>query len=502
MLFNSYNFLFVFLPIVLIGFQLLRGFRFRFAVSWLVLMSLVYYGWWNPDPTQPWSPKYVLIIVSSCLANYLFGRFLAGHRHKKTGKAMLTAGVAANLALLGYYKYLGFFAGLAQDLTGGPFSISAVALPLGISFFTFQQIAYLVDAYRGETEEYHISDYFLFVTFFPQLIAGPIVHHKDVMPQFARHHGRGIKPLDLSVGLTIFAIGLFKKVVIADELALSVAPLFELAENGTRIPTVGEAWAGSTLYALQIYFDFSGYSDMAIGCSRLFGIRLPLNFASPYKASSIIEFWRRWHMTLSRFLRDYLYFPLGGNRLGTTRRYSNLLVTMLLGGLWHGAGWTFVVWGGLHGLYLCINHFWHHLRKKAVVPAIPKPVGVMLTFVAVLCAWVYFRAPTFHGANNMLHSMWCFNGFDLWPEKEFEVVKRSRALRLIIYGLLVVWLLPNTQEFMARYRPAIDAEPPKQGRFRFLQWRPTLPWAFFTILLLIVVGVNFDKVSEFIYFQF
>jgi D-alanyl-lipoteichoic acid acyltransferase DltB (MBOAT superfamily) len=518
MLFNSYTFLLIFLPIAVIGFQLLRGGNLRVAMGWLVLTSLIYYGWWNPDPSKPWSPFYLGLIVGSCFANYFFGRYLSRHRGTRAGGLMLGAGVLANLALLGYYKYAGLFAKTMAALTGEAVPIPEVILPLGISFFTFQQVAYLVDAHRGETEEYHITDYFLFVTFFPQLIAGPIVHHKEVMPQMQRQLSPARRSIDLSVGFTILVIGLFKKVVIADNLAPIATRLFALAARGDRDLTMAEAWVAAVAYALQIYFDFSGYSDMAVGGARLFGIRLPVNFHSPYKAASIVDFWRRWHITLSRFLRDYLYIPLGGNRKGPSRRYANLMTTMLLGGIWHGAGWTFLLWGGLHGLYLCLNHGWHWLRKRCSLPALPRPAAFALTFLAVLVAWVPFRAGNFELAKDgstrdaldatrsILSSMFGFNGWTGWPDRSALEVKSSHAIRAVCC-LLIVWLLPNTQQFMRRYQPVLglgdvssrDARP---GARRWWQWRPTPLWIIVIILLLLGTIHQFDKVSEFIYFQF
>jgi alginate O-acetyltransferase complex protein AlgI len=507
MLFNSYIYLLLFLPIALLGFQLLQRVPIRVAFAWLVLVSLVFYGWWNPDPKQAWSPFYVALILGSCVGNYFFGRFISGHKHTPFGKKILAVGVVANLGLLGYYKYVGFLAGLmGVELH--------IVLPLAISFFTFLQIAYLVDAYRGETEEYHFTDYLLFVTFFPHLIAGPLVHHKEMMPQFGRK--RSGRSLDLSIGLTILALGLFKKVVLADNLALSASPIFDLAASGVRPPTFGEAWAGALSYTLQLYFDFSGYSDMAIGSARLFGIRFPLNFHSPYKSLSVVDFWRRWHMTLSRFLRDYLYFPLGGNRKGKARRYVNLMLTMVLGGIWHGAGFAFLLWGFLHGFYLCLNHGWAAFRKKRNMAPLPRPLAIALTFLAVLIAWVPFKAGGFeHGpdgstakamkaTSTMFGSMIGSHGFTGLPEEALRVVKESRVWKLIVAGMIVAFLLPNTQQFLRRYRPAIGLSEfgTRIGKRRWWEWRPVPLHAIFTLLLLYVTLREFDKISEFIYFQF
>jgi D-alanyl-lipoteichoic acid acyltransferase DltB (MBOAT superfamily) len=504
MVFNSYTFLLLLLPLTLLGFHLVSKHSLRGGFAWLVITSLVYYGWWVPDREEGWQPDYLILIVGSCVANYLFGRYLAGHKGSRKGKGMLTLGVVANLALLGCYKYSGLFARTFALFTGEEMSIPDIILPLGISFFTFQQVAYLVDAFRGETEEYHFTDYLLFVTFFPQLIAGPIVHHREMLPQFESRTIGERKWLHYSAGLTILAIGLFKKVVIADNLAPIATRLFTLAASGERDLTMAEAWTAAITYALQIYFDFSGYSDMAIGAARLFGIRLPVNFHSPYKTTSITDFWRCWHITLSRFLRDYLYIPLGGNRKGPSRRYVNLFLTMLLGGIWHGAGWTFVMWGALHGTYLCLNHAWLGLRKKLAWPALPKPLAIAVTFLAVLVGWVFFRAHDFASASRMLASMAGLNGFDGWPDKVARVVASAEPLKLLP-ALIGVWLFPNTQEIFARYRPALrvkGAPFPAAGTRRWWQWRPTPAFAIATVLLAVATGLQFDKISEFIYFQF
>mgnify|MGYP003343037928 CR=1 FL=1 len=328
MLFNSYPFIFFYLPIVFLLFFQLSKLNKPNAICWLGLASLFFYGWWNP--------KYVLLLLSSILFNYTVGKEICRQPSLKRKKYFLWGSVTANLLLLGFFKYTNFFIEGVNRI-GGNLSPIEIVLPLGISFFTFTQIAFLVDAYRGIAKEYKFSHYLLFVTWFPHLIAGPVLHHKQMMPQFSFFKTYRLNPESIAVGLTLFSIGLFKKVVFADQFALYANPVFDGAHHG-QSPMLFEAWIGALAYTLQLYFDFSGYSDMAIGLSRLFNIRLPLNFNSPYKAASIIEFWRRWHMTLSTFLRDYLYIPLGGNRRGPVRHQFNIMVTMLLGGLWHGAG--------------------------------------------------------------------------------------------------------------------------------------------------------------------
>jgi len=505
MLFNSYTYLLLFLPLVALGFHLFKGGGLRLSLGWLVLTSLVFYGVWNPDPSKPWSPKYVLMILGSCTFNYYLGQRLSAWKLTARGKLLLGAGIALNLGVLGYFKYAGFLAGISTGLTGWPGAIPPIVLPLAISFFTFLQIAYLVDAWKGKTEEYHFTDYLLFVTFFPHLIAGPLIHHREMMPQFARNRNRGLRANNMSVGITLLALGLFKKVVVADYLARTASPIFELAAGEGRDPTMAEAWAGALAYTLQLYFDFSGYSDMALGSARIFGIRFPLNFHSPYKAVSVVDFWRRWHITLSRFLRDYLYIPLGGNRKGPGRRYVNLFLTMLLGGLWHGAGWTFIVWGALHGALLCLNHCWFALRKKLSWRPMPKPLAIGLTFFAVLIGWVFFKAKDFPAASNMLAAMFGFHGWSGWPPDSMIVVKDDRAWKPILGGLLLCWFMPNTQQFMKRYLPALGTREFRDmapGKYRWWHWRPTWPWALFTLAILYGVGREFDKVSEFIYFQF
>ena len=359
------------------------------AKGFLVFASLFFYSWWNI--------AYLPIILSSLLFNYIIGNSL-NENFKKVQihkKSLLTFGIVSNLTLLAYFKYTDFFIENYNTVFDGSVPLLHLALPLAISFFTFQQIAYLVDSYRGETAEYDFLNYALFVTFFPQLIAGPIVHHSEMMPQFASRWNLVKNYKNIALGLFIFSIGLFKKVVIADSFA-------SWATAGFNANTLNffEAWATSLSYTFQLYFDFSGYTDMAIGAALLFNIKLPINFNSPYKAVDIQDFWRRWHITLSRFLKDYIYIPLGGNRKGSFRTYTNLLATFILGGIWHGAGWTFVFWGFLHGMALVIHRFW-----KAIGMTMPKVLAWFITFNFINIAWVFFRAKDWGEAIMVLGGM-------------------------------------------------------------------------------------------------
>ena len=524
MLFNSYEFLFLFLPITLAGYFLIAGRRHEPSIAWLFAASLFFYGWWNP--------AYVGLLVASILFNFSMGSAIS--RAHRTGSAarkkrLLMAAVGADLALLAYYKYANFFLDNANELLGLGWTMEAVILPLGISFFTFTQIAFLVDAYRGEVREHNFIHYGLFVTYFPHLIAGPVLHHKEMMPQFAMQKAHGLHWEALAVGLTFFVFGLFKKVGLADGVAPFASPVFDAAAAGQTL-TLLDAWSGALAYTLQLYFDFSGYSDMAIGLSLMFGIRLPLNFNSPYKAGNIIDFWRRWHMTLSRFLRDYLYFALGGNRKGTRRRYFNLMATMLLGGLWHGAGWTFVIWGGLHGLYLCINHGWVSLRRRVcgnrAAGRTERAAGWLLTFVAVVVGWVFFRAADVDAALAMLQGMLGLNGVALpnaiaarlgsaWPTlvdlgftsylgggSQFVL-----AWLWVLLLLMIVLALPNTQQIIRRFEPASRADDAgARGEagvgHRGLAWAPSPTWAVAVGLMAASGVLAMNSVSEFLYFQF
>jgi len=513
MLFNSYIFLFVFLPITLAGFHLIgsKGHR-RIAISWLVLMSLFFYGWWNPI--------YLGLILISILTNYGIALAL----EEKPAKSILSAGIILNLALLAYFKYANFFIDNLNLITDSNITLERIILPLAISFFTFQQITFLIDAFRGETREHNFLQYCLFVTFFPQLIAGPIVHHKEMLPQFAKDSLYRLRSSNLAIGSTIFFIGLFKKVVIADEIALHATPVFLAAEEGVTL-TFFEAWGGALAYTFQLYFDFCGYSEMALGAARMFGVILPINFYSPYRANNIIEFWRRWHITLSRFLRDYLYIPLGGSRRGTGRRYINLTITMLLGGLWHGAAWTFVIWGGLHGIYLVINHGWNAIKSKLAINPSKAPsfigsvAGRTITFTAVVIAWVIFRAESISGATRMYEGMLGLNGFSL-PRlftpfvtlindfsPETHAVAQGLGTFGSPYGAIKIFILifiagaaPNTIDLLKNHHPALGSEAfPADSK---IEWKPNARWAILIALITVFALSSLTKASEFLYFQF
>jgi len=522
MLFNSFEFLFLFLPFCLFVFiSLNKQSKHETAMIWLVFCSLFFYGWW--------SPAYLILIAGSMVFNYILGQQLSSVR--RYSKLLLWIGVITNLSFLGYYKYANFFVDQLNFFSGTSFHLDRILLPLAISFFTFQQIAFLVDSYRHETKEFNFLHYSLFVTFFPQLIAGPIVHHKEILPQFLQKYNSKIELRNIAIGLSIFAIGFFKKTVIAD----GIAPYSNVFFNSTLIetsPSFFVAWGGSLAYTLQLYFDFSGYSDMAIGLARMFGIILPLNFYSPYKAINISEFWRRWHITLSNFLRDYVYIALGGNRNGSFNRYRNLFLTMFLGGLWHGAGWNFALWGALHGSYLIIHQGWGRLFKHKVIP-IPNSIKVfsawLLTFIAVVVGWVFFRATSLDSAVDILIGMSGANGF---------AIPNAISVRLGIFGDFITmlgvttflgggesflnnWLwiliilptcliLPNTQDLFVNNIGSLSNNNhltahtfwPLHALCKKTQWKLSNSWAWLISFAFILGILSLAQVSEFLYFQF
>lgn len=472
MLFNSYEFIFIYLPIVLMGyFTLARVFYDKAAKYFLIISSVAFYSYWDI--------RNLPVLLVSILVNFVIGQRLAVNRNKN----VLLLGILFNLLLLCYFKYTGFMLDNIALLTGVSISHAEIILPLGVSFFTFTQTAYLVDAYRGETKAYSKSDYLLFVTIFPHLIAGPIIYHKDMIPQFSQKYRYHFDIDSFAKGSTWFIIGLFKKVVIADFLSNIANVVFAQTQHLSIL----EAWGGSLAYTLQLFYDFSGYSEMAIGIALMFNYDLPINFNAPYKACSIIDFWRRWHITLSTFLKNYLYIPIGGNRNGHHMR--NILITMFLGGLWHGAGWTFIVWGCIHGLFICVNHLW---RKTKV--QLPKVVSWILTFNAVNVAWVFFRAETFQQAFGILKAMVDFQSFAYpysralvrwvpsnWLSKDFLFTSND-VLWIFLFLIASVAYL-STEEWMEKFKP--------KGYAAVL----------FAMIFVYTVS-QLNKMSTFLYFQF
>lgn len=514
MLFNSYEFIFIFLPVVLGGFLALSSLnRVRLSAVWLALASIFFYAYW--------SPRYIFLLIGSIAFNFLAGQFIQRSlwaQDIRRARVVLVLAITLNLLVLGYFKYTNFFVDSLNAVISTNWQLATIILPIGISFFTFTQIAFLVDAFQGKVRESRFIPYVLFVTYFPHLIAGPVLHHAEMMPQFRNRATYHFCLNNFVSGIAFFLIGLFKKVVLADGIQPFVTPVFGIDEHYSL--SLIEAWGGALAYTLQLYFDFSGYSDMAIGLSKMFNVNLPLNFNSPYKARNIIDFWRRWHMTLSRFLRDYLYFSLGGNRRGHFRRYINLLLTMLLGGMWHGAGWTFIIWGGLHGLYLAINHVWNTLWEtlpppNAHIKLIARALSVLLTFIALVIAWVFFRAPSLDSATHIIAAMFGKNGFALpleWQGKisllnaghfseiRFAALETFGGLRQILWiGLLLsgAWFFPNSQQLVSHWI---------ENTSRPINRHPLLAWTFLgssavLITLLAIMNASLGT-SEFIYFNF
>src|SRR5262245_33254791 len=529
MLFNSFEFLLFFLPAVTAGFYLLARYRrLAPALLWLIGCSLVFHGYWKAS--------YTWLFVASMLINYGLGLIFWNLAEARTflRKAVLFIGIGANIAILGYFKYASFFAEIVRDVTGRLWEPGEIIVPLAISFYTFQQIAYLVDCYRGHSVRYSFLQYVSYLAFFPHLIAGPIVHHRELVTQLSDGRILFVRAQNLLSGIAIFWIGLFKKVVLADGAAAYANPIFAAADAGVTL-TFSEAWIAALLFSFVIYFDFSGYSDMAIGLARLFNVKFPENFASPYKAVNIIEFWRRWHITLSWFLRDYLYIPLGGGRRGQLRRYGNILITMLLGGLWHGASWTFGIGGGLHAVELVVGHIWNEAKRRFGLPhtgAIGRFAGRTMTYLAVVVAWIFFRARTPQDAISMLGSMAGFNGVSLPSELPIAVRDSLRdafgaavsfqglaphvdlpagpfgvpilsALALCATLLVAVNVLPNTQQVMRIFRPVLhDSSERVTGIARFLVWRLTP----IRVAIVTAVGMygmtHLENVQSFIYFRF
>jgi len=486
MLFNSYEFILLFLPGTFFIYFFLLGKRLATgAKGFLVFASLFFYSWWNI--------AYLPLILGSILFNFVVGSSLSARsgRERVSRKAILAFGVLSNLAVLGYFKYADFFIENFSLVFGTSAGLLDLVLPLAISFFTFQQIAYLVDSYRAGTREYDFLNYAIFVTFFPQLIAGPIVHHAEMMPQFASRWNLARNYRNIAGGLFIFSIGLFKKVVIADTFSVWAGNGFDVAVTLNFL----EAWATSLSYTLQLYFDFSGYTDMATGAALLFNIRLPANFNSPYKARDIQDFWRRWHITLSRFLRDYIYIPLGGNRRSALSTYNNILITFILGGLWHGAGWTFVFWGFLHGVAVVVHRVWKQLGLS-----MPGYLAWFVTFNFVNTTWVFFRANEWEDAIRVLGGMTGAAGITLYYKLEdslpflrdydlsfgdvfTDIQGGNSTVSWLIICLLLVFIPVNSNELKDRL---------------VLNNRTVL----FSVALFVTSIFSLTRLSEFLYFNF
>ena len=482
MLFNSIQYILVFLPVVVILYYIMLKYRLIFASQiWLIIASIVFYSWWDP--------KYTTLLLLSMLMNFSIGNCFQAKifQDDYKRKCLLIFGLTLNILILGYYKYTNFFIDNINHIFGTDITITKIVLPLGISFFTFTQIAYIVDAYKREADEYSFSNYLLFVTFFPHLIAGPILHHKEIMPQFNELKRKVLRYDNITKGLFLFIIGLFKKTCLADVLSLYVANGYC---NNTNITTL-EAWIIMLCYTLQIYFDFSGYTDMAIGSAKMLNIDLPINFNSPYKAISVQDFWKRWHITLSRFLRDYIYIPLGGNRKGELRAYSNILTTMLIGGLWHGASWLFVLWGGLHGLAQCI----HKLYLKTKIQ-IPKWFAIFITFMFVNFTWVIFRAQNINQAKGIYQNLFNINNFIIPKTYNLDFIFKdsgnmySYILLILPLSLIIVFLCKNSLEIIN----CININSSKKAIVYGILF------AFLFIICLLKISIS--NYSEFIYFNF
>jgi alginate O-acetyltransferase complex protein AlgI len=542
MLFNSYLFLVAFLPITAAVFFLLGSKVSRaMALQWLILASLVFYAWWRP--------LNILLIAPSILINFGIARYLQKLlREQRPGlaKAVLLVGIAFNVAFLGYFKYANFFVGTVNDVFGTQYVLAHIVLPLGISFITFQKIAFLVDVHGRRIEAFTLRDYALFVLFFPQLIAGPIVHYREMMPQFQRTPCV-LDRENLAVGVTLLVSGLFKKAFLADSLSPIVKMLYDQAAAGTPSSFV-LAWMAAIGFTFQIYFDFSGYTDMALGIARIFGIRLPPNFNSPLRSSSIIDFWLRWHMTLTRFLTAYIYNPLalwltrrrmakglagfGGRNTSLGAFITLLLVptllTMCISGFWHGAGYLFILWGAMHGVFLSINHGWRVMARqfwpdKLRYTRVMNPVGFVLTFVAVVTAMVFFRASTVHAAVNIVRGMIGLNGVELpaalmtylgpigaWMQRAgvhalaFEDFPFADMVKWLAVLAVIVFFCPNTLQILARYEPALGIKPAfgETGLLNWLWWRPSVGWALVVAAVAAVGFVQLAGPSEFLYWQF
>lgn len=487
MLFNSYIFIFLFLPIALAGYYALNYVnQYRAANLFLIGMSLWFYGYFNAS--------YLLIICGSIIANFLIAKTMEHYAQKQAiKKLVLLFGICGNIAVIFYFKYFNFFLENINALFRVSFELKNILLPLGISFFTFQQLSYLIDSYRGETKDYAFDEYALFVSYFPQLIAGPIVLHNETIPQFRKPENRRILYQNFSKGMYIFALGLFKKVIIADTFG-------KAADYGFLVvPTLNtlEAFLVSLCYMFQLYFDFSGYCDMAIGIGDMFNIELPANFNSPYKAVSITDFWERWHMSLTRFLRFYIYIPLGGNRNGKIRTYVNVMIVFLISGIWHGANWTFILWGILHGILSCLNRMFQKPWSKLC-----KPIRWLATFLLVDGLWILFRADNIATAKSFLRQLLHLSGFTVREEltacfrlEEFAFLENRISFLQNMAGHMngfYLWLF-----LLAAFIAVLFLKNSKE-----LDFKPTIGRSFLTVLFMLWSVMSLAGISTFLYFNF
>ena len=503
MVFASHSFL-AFMAIVLTAYWLLGRNHEKLCKPFLIAASFVFYGYWIP--------AYLLLLSASIAFNHVIARSILRGQAPARRRALVTLGIALNLVLIGYYKYAAFLVESLNWSFQAEFAVPEIILPIGISFFTFQQISLLVDAYQGRVGRLPFWDHVLFVSFFPQLIAGPIVRQHDMLPQLRERRHWRLRTDNLAIGIALFSLGLFKKAFLIDPFVPNLDIVYVAAASGAAIGFV-DAWVGAIGYGFQIYFDFSAYSDMAIGLGFMFGLRLPVNFFSPYKAESMRVFWRRWHISLSRFLRDYLFIPFGGSRHGLARTVMALMLTMGLGGLWHGAGWNFVIWGLLHGAFLAVNHLWRtfvsrwlsgireRVRGSLVLAGAAHLLSVGITFLAVTFAWVFFRAPDFDSAFRMVRAMFGFSGW-------IEIVELSNGIPpLIPLYCFIVWVLPNTMEIFQATKAALHVEDYRDDQASplvppWLSFGLTRGWAATSALVFILAWFALSNLSPFIYFQF
>lgn len=507
MLFNSYIYLLLFLPLSVLGYTLLRRRSSESSLLWLNACSFFFYSWWNP--------AYLPLLLASITANFYLGKQSSARANTAAGKYWLATGILLNLGLLGYFKYTDFALANLNLLLGTTFQPPGIILPLAISFFTFNQIAFLVDASEGMAKEYRFNHYCLFVTFFPHLLAGPIVHHRELIPQFSQAASTGNRQQLWAVAITVIAFGLFKKVIFADSLAYYADQVFKGAAMGADINTT-DAWIGTLAFTLQVYFDFSAYCDIAYGSALLFGIRLPQNFLSPYKSANIIDFWKRWHMTLGRFITSYLYTPLMRTAMGGvtfTKAMTVTLISMTLVGLWHGAGWNYIVFGLVHGLMLVINHLWRTLptHKKLASQTGYTSASIAFTFIGVMLSLVLFRADSLSTALSLYQQLFNFQEWqwthhvhqpvisDLARQFSVEVTPMGKILPQLIALLGWIFLMPNLQQVMAKQDYAIAHQPQPATR---LTWQANYPWAMLTAVALVAALMGLRETGSFVYFQF